>query len=84
CLALTFLAGHDLRGQLLWGVGSSLCAGLVALPAVHLGLPRGTNGLLAGFTVGVLARTLLVAVGLLASGARGSAALPFVAAFFVL
>ena len=80
------LASPGLRPALLWGVGSALVAGLVALPAVHLGLTRGkgVNGLLAGFTIGFLARTLLVAAGLLLSGARGSAALPYVFAFFLL
>ena len=40
--------------------------------------------MLAGFTVGFLARGVLVAVGLIASGARGAAALPYAFAFFVL
>jgi hypothetical protein len=43
---------------------------------------RGTNGVLLGFTVGFLARAALVAVGLIASGARGSAALTYVLYFF--
>jgi hypothetical protein len=82
--AAALLADQVLRPVLLWGVGSALLAGLLSLPAVHLGLGKGTNGLLAGFTVGFFARGLLVALGLVLSGARGTAALPFVAAFFVL
>ena len=83
-LALAGLADAAVRPALAWGFGCALLSGLLALPAVHLGLARGTSGLLAGFTAGFLARAALVAVGLVASGARGAAALPYVFAFFVL
>jgi hypothetical protein len=43
---------------------------------------RGTSGVLAAFSVGFLCRMVLVAVGLIASGARGTAALVYVGAFF--
>ncbi len=51
-------------------------AGLVALA------DRGGNGILAGCTVGFLARALLVGVGLVASGAGSAHAIPYVIAFF--
>jgi hypothetical protein len=43
---------------------------------------RGLNGVLLGFTIGFLARAVLVAAGLLASGARGNDALTYVFSFF--
>jgi hypothetical protein len=43
---------------------------------------RGLNGVLLGFTVGFLSRAVLVAAGLLASGARGNDALTYVFSFF--
>ena len=85
--AAAALTNAEVRPALLWGVGSALLAGFIALAAVHLGLTtgkRGVNGLLVGFSVGFLARGALVALGLVLSGVRGQAALPYVFAFFLL
>jgi hypothetical protein len=45
---------------------------------------KGLNGVLLGFMVGFLARAVLVAAGLLVSGARGHDALTYVFTFFAL
>jgi hypothetical protein len=72
--------GHAVRGGLLAAaVGAAL-----ALPALRAGLGHGTNGLLAGFSAGFLARMLCVAIGLIASGARGPDALAWALSFFAL
>ena len=83
-LAAASLTNAEVRPAILWGVGSALLAGFIALPSVHHGLSKGMKGLLAGLTVGFLARVVLVALGLVLSGARGAAALPYVFAFFLL
>ncbi len=57
---------------------------LCGLSALWAAAGRGVNGVLAGFTIGFLSRAILVAVGLVASGARGNLALVYVAAFFSL
>ncbi|GAC1545235.1 MAG: hypothetical protein NVS2B9_12470 [Myxococcales bacterium] len=72
--------GHAVRGGLLAAAVGAACA----LPALRAGLAHGTNGLLAGFSAGFLARMLCVAVGLVASGARGPDALAWALAFFAL
>lgn len=72
--------GHAARGGLLAAAVGAACA----LPALRAGLAHGTNGLLAGFSAGFFARMLCVAVGLVASGARGPEALAWALAFFVL
>ena len=65
-----------------WGAFASLAAGLVTLFAVHLGLRRGINGLLAAISVGFLLRTVLLGVGFVAAGAR-TAPFEFVIPFFL-
>jgi hypothetical protein len=56
---------------------------LCALSALIGWADRGVNGVLTGFAIGFLCRAL-IAVGLLASGARGDAALVYVFTFFAL
>lgn len=68
----------------LFGAGAAALGALCALGALPTGVRSGTNGLLAAFTVGFLARALLVAAGLFASGARGDAALSYAFTFFAL
>jgi hypothetical protein len=65
-----------------YGVGAAGLSALCALPALALGAPRGTNGVLAGFLAGFFARMIAVAVGLVLSGARGGAALTYALSFF--
>lgn len=83
-LAVSFLlapgAGHAARA----GVFAAALGGACALPALRLGASHGLNGLLAGVSAGFFARMICVAAGLLLSGARGSLALVFAAAFFLL
>jgi len=55
-----------------------------ALSALVGWVHRGVNGVLTGFAIGFLCRAVLVAVGLLASGARGDTALVYVFTFFAL
>ena len=83
CAFAAALASHatDARAAL-YGVGAAAVSALVALPALALGSPRGTNGLLAGFVAGFFARLIAVAAGLIASGARGAEALTYAVAFF--
>lgn len=65
-----------------WGAFSSLAAGLVTLYAVHVGLRRGINGLLAAISIGFLLRTVLLGVGFVAAGAR-TAPFEYVIPFFL-
>lgn len=76
-LALVFQKPIALYGALAASAGA-LC-GLSGLAAFA---GRGLNGVMLGFTVGFLARAVLVAAGLLASGARGNDALTYVFTFF--
>jgi hypothetical protein len=78
-LALVFRKPIALYAALAASAGA-LC-GLSGLAAFA---NRGLNGVMLGFTVGFLARGVLVAVGLLASGARGNDALTYVFTFFAL
>jgi len=68
----------------LYGVCAAAAAAFVALPALAIGVPRGTNGVLAGFVAGFFARMIAVAAGLVlsGSGAREGAALTYTASFF--
>ena len=66
----------------LYGVGAAAAAAFVALPALAVGVPRGTNGVLAGFVAGFFARMIAVAAGLVLSGSREGAALTYTASFF--
>jgi hypothetical protein len=66
------------------GLAAAAAGAACALPALRLGVPRGTNGVLAGFSLGFFARMISVALGLALSGARGPAALTWAFAFFAL
>jgi len=68
----------------LFGAAAAAASALCALPALALGAPHGTNGILAGFVAGFFARMLAVAVGLILSGVRGDAALAYASSFFIL
>jgi hypothetical protein len=68
----------------LFGAAAASAAAACALPALALGAPRGTNGVLAGFVAGFFARMVAVAAGLILSGARGNAAVAFAGYFFLL
>ncbi len=86
CLAVlgvcAALAPAALKGIILAGGLASFLAGCAALAGVAVGIKHGTNGLLAGFTVGFFARAIAVAIGLIVSGAQGRSALIYVASFF--
>ena len=68
----------------LFGAGAATASAAIALPVLAYGIPRGTNGVLAGFVAGFFARMLAVATGLLLSGARGDGAVAYATAFFLL
>ena len=68
----------------LFGAAAAAVSALCALPALALGAPHGTNGVLAGFVAGFFARMLAVAAGFILSGARGDAALGYASSFFLL
>ena len=72
------------RAAALYGAGAASVGAACALAALAAFGVRGVNGLLAGFSLGFLARAALVAIGLVLSGARGNLALTYVAAFFTL
>ena len=68
-----------------FGAGAASLAAVGALAALSVGVRAGTvNGLLGAFTAGFFCRMVLVALGLVASGARGDAALAYVGSFFAL
>jgi hypothetical protein len=77
-IALMFRQPPALYGVFAASIGA-LC-GLTALSA--FGSSRGINGVLIGFMLGFFARAVLVAVGLIASGAHGNDALTYVFSFF--
>ena len=66
----------------LYGAVAASAGALCGLSGLAAFAGRGVNGVLLGFTIGFLARAVLVAVGLIASGARGPEALTYVFAFF--
>jgi hypothetical protein len=68
----------------LFGAAAAAASAAVALPALALGTPNGTNGILAGFVAGFFARMVAVAAGLVLSGARGPDALAYAWSFFLL
>lgn len=72
------------RGPALYGSGAAALGALCAFAALARAAGKGVNGVLTGFSIGFLCRMALVAVGLLASGARGNLALMYVGAFFTL
>lgn len=72
------------RAAALYGAGAASIGAGCALAALAAFGDRGVNGVLAGFSIGFLARAAMVAIGLVLSGARGNLALTYVAAFFTL
>ena len=81
CAAVLAIASR-ISPAALFGAGSAAVAAAAALPLVAWGAPRGTNALLGGFVGGFFARMILVAAGLLLSGARGDPAIQYAFAFF--
>jgi len=71
------------RQPAVYGAAAAALGALCAFAALARAAGKGLNGVLAGFSIGFLCRAALVAVGLIASGARGNQALVYVAAFFV-
>ena len=83
CASAIAVASHASDARVaLYGVCAAAAAAFVALPALAVGVPRGTNGVLAGFVAGFFARMIAVAAGLVLSGAREGAALTYTASFF--
>jgi hypothetical protein len=83
-LFAALLVPGEARAAALWGAGAATVSGACALTALVAFAGNGLNGLLAGFTAGFLVRAAMVALGLVASGARGNLALVYVGAFFIL
>jgi len=81
-IAVSLLLPEAARAPALSGAAAAGVGSLCGLSALKASAGRGINGVLAGFTIGFLCRAVLVAVGLLASGARGNLALAYLAAFF--
>lgn len=81
CALGTGVAALSGRPALIGALAASLAAAC-AFVALTAGVRAGTNGLLAAFTAGFFARTILVAAGLFVSGARGDSALSYVFSFF--
>ncbi|HET7788062.1 MAG TPA: hypothetical protein VFP52_04220 [Myxococcales bacterium] len=83
-LGACLLLPGPLRSAAVHGAAAASLGALVGLGALSLSAGKGINGLLAAFTVGFLCRAVLVAAGLLVSGARGNLALVYTGAFFTL
>jgi hypothetical protein len=83
-IAVSLLLPDALRGPAVYGAAAASAGALCGLWALKASAGRGINGVLAAFTIGFLCRAVLVAAGLLLSGARGNLALVYVAAFFAL
>lgn len=83
-IAVSLLLPGEARGPALYGAAAASLGAVCGLAALRGFVSRGVNGVLAGFTIGFFCRAVLVAAGLLASGARGNLALVYVAAFFAL
>ena len=83
-IAVALFLPEQARGPALFGAAAAAVGGLCGLAALVAFIHNGTNGVLAGFTVGFFCRAIMVAAGLLLSGARGNLALVYVAAFFTL
>jgi hypothetical protein len=81
---LCLLVPGAARVAALYGAGAASLGALLGLGALSLSAGKGINGFLAGFTAGFLCRAVLVAAGLLVSGARGNLALVYTGAFFTL
>jgi hypothetical protein len=72
------------RGPALYGAAAASLGAFCAFTALSRSAGKGVNGLLAGFTIGFLCRAALLAIGLVAGGARDNLALVYVGAFFTL
>jgi hypothetical protein len=83
-IAVSLLLPEPVRGPAVYGACAASVGALCAFGALARAPGKGLNAILLGFTIGFLCRAALVAVGLLASGARGNLALVYVAAFFTL
>ena len=83
-IAVSSLLPGAARGPAVYGAVAASVGALCGLTALKASASRGVRGVLAGFTFGFLCRAVLVAAGLLASGARGNLALVYVGAFFTL
>ncbi len=83
-LAVSLLLPAPARSPALYGAAAAALGAVCAFAALARSAGKGTNALLAGFMLGFLCRAALVAIGLLASGARDNLALVYVAAFFSL
>lgn len=83
-IAAASLVPEAARSAAVYGAAAAALSGACALAALVLFADRGINGLLAGFGLGFLARGIFIAIGLIASGARGNFALIYVTAFFTL
>lgn len=83
-LLAAWLVPSQARAAALYGAGAASIGAGCALAALAAFGDRGVNGVLAGFSIGFLARAAMVAIGLVLSGARGNLALTYVAAFFTL
>jgi hypothetical protein len=82
-VAIALSLPEPAKGPAVYGAGAAALGALCAFAALALAAGKGVNGVLTGFSIGFFCRAALVAVGLLASGARGKLALVYVAAFFV-
>ena len=82
CMAAIAVAIWLQKPVAVYGAVAASFGALCGLSALATFGGRGVNGVLLGFTIGFLCRAVLVAVGLIASGARGNAALSYVFSFF--
>lgn len=83
-IGVSLLLPGPVRGTALYGAVAASFGALCAFTALARSTGKGLNGLLTGFTVGFLCRAALLAIGLVASGARDNLALVYVGAFFTL
>lgn len=83
-IVASLLLPSPARVPALCGAIAATLGAACALSALAAFAGRSVNGVLAGFSIGFLCRTVLVAAGLLASGARGNLALVYVFSFFTL
>jgi hypothetical protein len=81
-IAGSLLLPSGARGAALYGTASAALGALCAFSALVRGVGKGGTAVLTAFSIGFLCRAVLVAAGLLASGARGNLALVFAGAFF--
>ncbi len=82
-LSASLLAPEPVRTGIVYGSASAALGALCGLSAIAVGARAGTtNGLLGAFAIGFLCRAVLVGLGLVASGVRGTAAIAYAAAFF--